>query len=55
MCLWCDGARPVSPFFADVAEAEAVSLLAQTNEVHLGLQGHQEGAAVGNVQIEPQT
>lgn len=43
------------PLFAKFAYADALVLLAQANEVHLGFQGHQEGTAVRNVQVEPQT
>lgn len=43
------------PIFAIISQAETFSLLPQPDQVHLGFQGHQEGAAVGNVQVKPQT
>lgn len=43
------------PILADVSDAHAVSVLPQSDQVHLGLQGHQEGAAVRNLQVKPQT
>lgn len=49
------GVATASPIFAKFPKADTLILLAQANEVHLGFQGHQEGTAVGNVQIEPQT
>lgn len=47
-------ARRDSPIFADVSHAGALVLFAQSDEVHLCFQRHEEGAAVGNVEIEPQ-
>lgn len=35
--------------------AEPLALLPQTGQVHLCLQCHEEGASVGDLQIEPQT
>lgn len=43
------------PILADVSDAHAVSVLPQSDQVHLSLQGHQEGAAVRNLQVKPQT
>lgn len=43
-----------SPVFATLPRAAGLLLFAQANEVHLGLQGHEERAAVGHVQAEPQ-
>lgn len=43
------------PILASFSKAHALSLLAQANEVHLGFQGHQEGTAIGDLQVKPQT
>ena len=43
------------PILADVSDAHAISVLPQSDQVHLSLQGHQEGAAVRNLQVKPQT
>lgn len=53
--MWYVGIVTALPIFANFPKADALILLAQANEVHLGFQGHQEGTAVGNVQVEPQT
>lgn len=42
-----------SPLFAVLPEP--LALLPQPRQVHLGLQRHEEGAAVGDLQIKPQT
>lgn len=34
---------------------ETLALLPQAGQVHLGLQCHEEGARVGDLQIKPQT
>lgn len=47
-------AKPL-PVFANFPKADALIFLPQTNQVHLGFQGHQEGAAVGEAQVKPQT
>lgn len=47
-------ARCDSPVLADFSHAGALVLFAQSDEVHLCFQRHEEGAAVGNVQVEPQ-
>lgn len=43
------------PIFANFPKADVLIFLPQTNEVHLGFQGHQEGTAVGDAQVKPQT
>lgn len=43
------------PVFPAVSQAGVLVLFAQSDEVHLCFQCHQEGAAVGNVQVKPQT
>lgn len=51
MCL---GTLAASPVFATLPEAAGLVLFAQANEIHLSFQGHEEGAAVGYIQAEPQ-
>lgn len=45
----------ILPIFAKLPQTDALSLLAEADEVHFGFQGHQERAAVGELQVEPQT
>lgn len=47
--------RIILPVFAKLPYAEVLSLLPQAVKDHLGFQSHQEGAAVGDLQVEPQT